>query len=81
VIRSFLGICQFVVITHNKKTMHLADQLIGVTQQERGVSTRVAVRLDQVGSGGEIRAGGTGKDGSMTDAHKTPVTADAQAVA
>jgi chromosome segregation protein len=37
---------QFVFITHNKIAMELAQQLIGVTMQERGVSRIVAVDLD-----------------------------------
>jgi len=37
---------QFLFITHNKIAMELAQQLIGVTMQERGVSRIVAVDLD-----------------------------------
>ncbi|MCL4746699.1 MAG: chromosome segregation protein SMC [Burkholderiaceae bacterium] len=37
---------QFVFITHNKIAMELAQQLVGVTMQERGVSRIVAVDLD-----------------------------------
>ncbi len=49
---------QFVYISHNKITMEMAQQLIGVTMQERGVSKVVSVdieealRLSEVGSGG-----------------------------
>ena len=39
---------QFVVITHNKLTMEAAGMLYGVTMQEKGVSTLVAVELDEV---------------------------------
>jgi chromosome segregation protein len=39
---------QFIVITHNKKTMESARCLYGVTMQELGVSTLVSVRFDGV---------------------------------
>ncbi|MFN0160936.1 MAG: chromosome segregation protein SMC [Burkholderiales bacterium] len=38
---------QFVFISHNKITMEMAHQLIGVTQQEPGVSRIVAVDMDE----------------------------------
>ena len=38
---------QFVFISHNKITMELASQLIGVTMQEKGVSRVVAVDIEQ----------------------------------
>jgi len=38
---------QFIVITHNPRTMQVADAVYGVTMQEPGVSTIVGVRLGQ----------------------------------
>ena len=38
---------QFVFISHNKITMEMAQQLIGVTMQEQGVSRVVAVEIDE----------------------------------
>jgi len=38
---------QFIFITHNKVTMELADQLLGVTMHEAGVSRLVAVDTDE----------------------------------
>ncbi len=38
---------QFIFITHNKLTMEIAGQLVGVTMQEPGVSRIVSVDIDQ----------------------------------
>ena len=38
---------QFIFITHNKTTMELADNLIGITMREPGVSRTVAVDVDE----------------------------------
>jgi len=56
VIREYTDRSHFIVITHNKRTMQSADRLFGVTMQERGVSTRVSVKFDQVGKDGHIHA-------------------------
>ncbi len=44
-IRQFSATTQFMLITHNKRTMEAADVLYGVTMQEPGVSKIVSVRL------------------------------------
>ncbi|WP_126454674.1 chromosome segregation protein SMC [Sulfuriflexus mobilis] len=41
---------QFIFITHNKVTMELAGQLMGVTMSEPGVSRLVAVDVDEAAS-------------------------------
>jgi chromosome segregation protein len=56
VVREFTSHSHFIVITHNKKTMQNADRLYGITMQERGVSTRVSVKFEQVGKDGSINA-------------------------
>jgi chromosome segregation protein len=39
---------QFMVITHNKRTMGVADSLFGVTMEEPGISKIVSVRLNDL---------------------------------
>lgn len=50
----FLDKSHFIVITHHKRTMRACDQLYGVTMQERGVSKRVAVQVDEISDSGHI---------------------------
>ncbi len=45
IIGDFLEHSQFLIITHSKRTMTIADVLYGVTMQEAGVSKRVSVRF------------------------------------
>ena len=47
---------QFLFISHNKIAMEMANQLIGVTMQEQGVSRIVAVDMDVAGSIDELAA-------------------------
>ncbi len=45
-LREFGRTSQFVVITHNKKTVTGASTLLGVTMEESGITKVIAVRLD-----------------------------------
>jgi chromosome segregation protein len=54
-VREMTDRSQFIVITHNRRTMEIADRLCGVTMEEPGVSKLVSVNLRGGGSG---RVGG-----------------------
>ncbi|MBN1766835.1 MAG: hypothetical protein JW860_16395, partial [Sedimentisphaerales bacterium] len=44
-IQEFLTDSQFIIITHSRRTMSIADVIYGITMQEQGVSKKVAVRF------------------------------------
>jgi chromosome segregation protein len=47
IVRDMSSRVQFIFITHNKTTMELASQLVGVTMNEPGVSRLVSVDVDE----------------------------------
>ena len=49
-VREMTDRSQFIVISHNKRTMEAADNLYGVTMQEPGVSKLVSVNLSKLGA-------------------------------
>ena len=46
-LRAFAKLSQYIVITHNKKTVMGASTMLGVTMQESGVSKIMTMRLDK----------------------------------
>jgi chromosome segregation protein len=61
-VREMTDRSQFIVITHNKRTMEAADSLYGVTMQEPGVSKLVSVNLSKLGA----RSGGAAVGAAVT---------------
>ncbi|MBM3974104.1 MAG: chromosome segregation protein SMC [Planctomycetes bacterium] len=50
VLRDFTSQTQFCIVTHHKRTMAECQVLYGITMQRRGVSSRIAVSLQEVDS-------------------------------
>jgi chromosome segregation protein len=57
-LEEFKGNTQFIVITHKKPTMTIADVLYGVTMEQSGVSKRMSVRFEDVNEHGEFKTDG-----------------------
>jgi chromosome segregation protein len=56
VLDRFVSQSQFIIITHNKRTIAKADILYGVTMEERGVSKLVGMKLtEEKGADGELK--------------------------
>jgi chromosome segregation protein len=47
VVQQFTDRSQFVIITHNKRTMAIADSIFGVSMEERGVSKLLNMRFTE----------------------------------
>jgi chromosome segregation protein len=50
IVQEFQKDSQFIIITHSKRTMSIADVLFGVTMQTQGVSKKISVSFDHVDS-------------------------------
>jgi len=49
-LKDFLAHSQFLIITHNQHTIAASDIIYGVTQQEKGISKIVSMRLHEIGN-------------------------------
>jgi len=53
VVKHFVDRCQFLIITHNKRTMAIGDVLFGVSMEERGVSKLLSLEFARRSEEGE----------------------------
>ncbi|MFH1007601.1 MAG: chromosome segregation protein SMC [Candidatus Latescibacterota bacterium] len=58
VVKQFSKDTQFIMITHNKRTMEASDRLYGITMEELGVSQLVSVRFGADGNAGQTEVMG-----------------------
>ena len=71
VLDRFVSQSQFIIITHNKRTIAKADILYGVTMEERGVSKLVGIKLAaEKGSDGQLRRTSSNGNGNGSAARK-----------
>jgi chromosome segregation protein len=47
IVKQFVDRCQFIIITHNKRTMAIADVLSGVSMEEKGVSKLLSLEFSR----------------------------------
>ncbi len=47
VLKQYIEKTQFIVVTHNKKTMSIADLLLGVSMEEKGVSKLISLAFEK----------------------------------
>ncbi len=53
-VKEFEKTTQFIMITHNKRSMTVADVMYGVTMEQSGVSKRLSVRFEDVNEDGDF---------------------------
>jgi len=61
VLKRFLDQSQFLIITHNKRTISMADTLYGVTMQEHGISKIVSVKFQETERDEDVARGHAAK--------------------
>jgi chromosome segregation protein len=66
VLQRFLEHSQFVIITHNKRTIGMADVLYGVTMQEHGVSKIVSVKFHKANEPANVTTTTTAHEHDLT---------------
>ena len=62
-VNEFAHTTQFIIITHNKQTMHLGNTIYGMTMEDQGVSRAVSIRLDEIDDSDTCEGNGTSAGG------------------
>jgi chromosome segregation protein len=65
-LREFGSASQFIVITHNKKTVTGAGTLLGITMEESGITKVISVRLENDGADAPSETEARNQDDSWT---------------
>ncbi len=47
VLKQYIDKTQFIVVTHNKKTMAIADLLLGVSMEQKGISKLISLAFEK----------------------------------
>jgi chromosome segregation protein len=77
-LKNFTGGSQFIIITHNKRTVAAADAIYGVTMEQRGVSKTVSMKFNHERGEAEAQGGVTIAD-AVRSAVPPPPTVTAPA--
>lgn len=65
-IDDFKDTTQFIMITHNKRSMTVGNVLYGVTMEQSGVSKRMSVRFDDISEDGNFKQSASAEDSSAS---------------
>jgi len=56
ILNQFRDQTQFIIISHSRKTMSVANTIYGVTMQDSGISKQVSVKFEEVNDNGELES-------------------------
>ena len=65
VLREFLSTTQFIMITHRKPSMTVADVIYGVTMEESGISKRMSVKFEEIDEDGNFKSSSGGSSSTL----------------